>query len=202
MLNRAPSRDAKRLKRLGKAGREFLDKHRRTGRSVDFSAWAAARRQVSPSAERKEAELSTRHVHQTNHLDARAVFRRRSPTLDRAAQSFGNSADEYLKVHHRARLTRTSPKARVASGSGSLRLVRSQRFVMKTTDSNIWGGRPAKRTFTRAPRKDRCRRRRGARRQKPTFFASRGVGAGLVLGPLGKSVWKHAFEKPSRPSKP
>jgi hypothetical protein len=55
---------------------------------------------------------------------------------------FGNSADDYLKVHHRG-----PSDADVTEGSGGVweRLHYDwsdpTRVVMKTTDSNIWGGK-------------------------------------------------------------
>jgi hypothetical protein len=66
---------------------------------------------------------------------------------------FGNSADEYLKVH------RQGPKeADVTEGSGGIweRLhydwSNPNRVVMTTTDSNLWGGRSGHvYTFTRRP---------------------------------------------------
>ena len=54
---------------------------------------------------------------------------------------FGNSADEYLKVHQRGRT-----QADVTEGSGGIweRLHYDwsdpQRVVLTTTDSNVWGG--------------------------------------------------------------
>ncbi len=81
-----------------------------------------------------------------NHLDARAV-RRRAHRL-RAC-----SADEYLKVHHRGR-----SEADVTEGSGGIweRLHYDwsdpNRVVLKTTDSNLWGGASGHTyTFTRQP---------------------------------------------------
>jgi hypothetical protein len=66
---------------------------------------------------------------------------------------FGNSADNYLKVH---RLGRTD--ADVTEGSGGFweRLHYDWsdplRVVMKTTDSNVWGGKSGHvYTFTRRP---------------------------------------------------
>ena len=55
---------------------------------------------------------------------------------------FGNSADDYLKVHHRG-----TTDADVTEGSGGVweRLhydwSNPDRVVMTTTDSNVWGGR-------------------------------------------------------------
>jgi hypothetical protein len=66
---------------------------------------------------------------------------------------FGNSADAYLKVHHRGPL-----EADVTEGSGGIweRLhydwSNPNRVVMKTTDSNMWGGASGHvYTFTRRP---------------------------------------------------
>src|SRR4030095_5858231 len=55
---------------------------------------------------------------------------------------FGNSADAYLKVHHRGR-----SQADITEGSGGIweRLHYDwsdpKHVVLTTTDSNIWGGR-------------------------------------------------------------
>jgi len=66
---------------------------------------------------------------------------------------FGNSADEYLKVHHRG-----PREADVTEGSGGIweRLHYDwsdpKRVVMTTTDSNLWGGSSGHTyTFTRRP---------------------------------------------------
>src|SRR5215468_4514791 len=66
---------------------------------------------------------------------------------------FGNSADQYLKVHEKG-----SVSADVTEGSGSIweRLHYDwsdpNRVVMKTTDSNTWGGNSGHMyTFTRRP---------------------------------------------------
>lgn len=64
---------------------------------------------------------------------------------------FGNSADEYLKVHHRS-----ASEADVTEGSAGIweRLHYDwsdpSRVVMTTTDSNVWGGASGHTyTFTR-----------------------------------------------------
>ena len=66
---------------------------------------------------------------------------------------FGNSADEYLKVHHRGR-----SEADVTEGSGGIweRLHYDwsdpDHVVLTTTDSNVWGGASGHTyTFTRRP---------------------------------------------------
>jgi hypothetical protein len=69
------------------------------------------------------------------------------------AKLFGNSADDYLKVHSRG-----ATEADVTEGSGGIweRLHYDwsdpNRVVMTTTDSNLWGGRSGHTyTFTRRP---------------------------------------------------
>lgn len=69
------------------------------------------------------------------------------------SQLFGNSADEYLKVHHRG-----STDADVTEGSGGIweRLhydwSNPEHVVLTTTDSNLWGGASGHTyTFTRRP---------------------------------------------------
>ncbi|TDN57921.1 hypothetical protein [Paraburkholderia sp. BL10I2N1] len=66
---------------------------------------------------------------------------------------FGNSAEAYMKVHHRG-----PSEADVTEGSGGIweRLYYDWsdpfRVVMTTTDSNVWGGRSGHiYTFTRLP---------------------------------------------------
>jgi hypothetical protein len=69
------------------------------------------------------------------------------------AKLFGNSADEYLKVH-----SRSATQADVTEGSAGIweRLHYDwsdpNRVVMTTTDSNLWGGRSGHTyNFTRRP---------------------------------------------------
>ncbi|WP_250032326.1 hypothetical protein [Paractinoplanes maris] len=70
------------------------------------------------------------------------------------AQLFGNSADEYLKIHGQG-----PDWADVTEGSGGIweRLrydwSDAHRVVMTTTDSNIWGGRSGH-TYTLTPQPD------------------------------------------------
>jgi len=69
------------------------------------------------------------------------------------SQLFSNSADEYLKVHHRSQ-----SEADVTEGSGGIweRLYYDwsdpNKVVLTTTDSNVWGGASGHTyTFTRQP---------------------------------------------------
>ncbi|GAA2845957.1 hypothetical protein Acy02nite_47670 [Actinoplanes cyaneus] len=70
------------------------------------------------------------------------------------AQLFGNSADEYLKIHGHG-----PDWADVTEGAGGIweRLrydwSDARRVVMTTTDSNIWGGRSGH-TYTLTPQSD------------------------------------------------
>jgi hypothetical protein len=104
---------------------------------------------------------------------------------------FGNSADEYLKVHHRG-----ASDADVTEGSGGIweRLHYDwsdrSRIVMTTTDSNLWGGRSGHiYTFTR--------RLDGMTDVDATVVREgknlKGRALGLVLGTVGKGVLEKAF---------
>jgi hypothetical protein len=69
------------------------------------------------------------------------------------SQLFGNSADDYLKVHERG-----DHEADVTEGSGGVwervhyDWTDPSRVVMTTTDSNVWGGASGHTyTFTRLP---------------------------------------------------
>ena len=109
---------------------------------------------------------------------------------------FGNSADEYLQVHHRG-----ATDADVTEGSGGiwerLRYDWSDptRVVMETTDSNVWGGRSGHTyTFTRRP---------DGRTDVDAVVVRegknlKGRALGLVLGSVGKRVLETAFGKTVR----
>ena len=104
---------------------------------------------------------------------------------------WGNSADGYLKVHSRG-----SCDADVTEGSGGVweRLhydwSNPLRVVMKTTDSNIWGGKSGHvYTFTRRPDGNTDVDAvvvRDGKNFKGHFL-------GLVLGTVGKSKLTKAF---------
>jgi hypothetical protein len=107
-------------------------------------------------------------------------------------QIFGNSADEYLKVHHRG-----STDADVTEGSGGIweRLHYDwsdpNRVVMTTTDSNLWGGASGH-TYTFARRPD------GKTDLDAIVVRDgknlRGRVLGFVLGTIGKGVLEKAFD--------
>ena len=109
------------------------------------------------------------------------------------SELFGNSADEYLKVHDQG-----PTDADVTEGSGGIweRLHYDwsdpNRVVMTTTDSNIWGGASSHTyTFTRQPdgttEVDAVVVREGKNLKGRTL--------GLVLGTVGKRVLRREFEK-------
>ena len=104
---------------------------------------------------------------------------------------FGNSADDYLEVHHRG-----PSEADVTEGSGGvwerLRYDWSdpRRVVMTTTDSNVWGGRSGHTyTFTRLP-DGRTRLDAVVVREGKNI---KGRLLGFVLGSVGKQVLEKAF---------
>jgi hypothetical protein len=105
---------------------------------------------------------------------------------------FGNSADAYLKVHHRG-----GSHADVTEGSGGIweRLHYDwsdpNRVVLTTTDSNVWGGASGHiYTFTRQPNGmtdiDVVVIRDGKNLT--------GWLLGFVLGTIGRRVLQKAFE--------
>ena len=105
---------------------------------------------------------------------------------------FGNTADEYLKVHHMGR-----SEADVTEGSGGIweRLHYNwsdpDHVVLTTTDSNVWGGASGHTyTFTRRP--DGTTDIDVVVVRDGKNFKGRVLG--LVLGTIGKRVLKSAFE--------
>jgi hypothetical protein len=108
------------------------------------------------------------------------------------SELFGNSADEYLKVHQRG-----ASYADVTEGSGGIweRLHYDwsdpNRVVMKTTDSNLWGGASGHTyTFTRRPDGTTDLDAVVVREGKNL----KGRMLGLVLGMVGKGVLEKAFK--------
>ncbi|MGO4810935.1 hypothetical protein AB4156_15285 [Cupriavidus sp. 2MCAB6] len=104
---------------------------------------------------------------------------------------FGNSTDEYLKVHHRG-----PSEADVTEGSGGIweRLhynwSNPDRVVMTTIDSNVWGGRSGHTyTFTRLPDGTTALDAVVVREGKNI----KGRVLGLVLGSIGRHVLGKAF---------
>src|SRR5580765_2550105 len=136
--------------------------------------------------------MSTIHMHQTTTSTPEQYIAGLTDFGPGRSKLFGNSADEYLRVHH------IGPKeADVTEGSGGVweRLhydwSNPNRVVMTTTDSNVWGGRSGHTyTFTRRPDGttdlDAVVVREG-KNLKGRFL-------GFVLGTVGTSVLRKAFE--------
>jgi hypothetical protein len=135
--------------------------------------------------------MSTIHLHQTTTLTPEQYIAGLTDFGPGRSKLFGNSADEYLKVHQLGRA-----QADVTEGSGGvwerLRYDWSDpnHVVLTTTDSNIWGGASGHTyTFTRHSN--------GTTdidvvviREGKNF---KGFLLGLVLGTIGKSVLEKAF---------
>jgi hypothetical protein len=107
------------------------------------------------------------------------------------SKPFGNSADAYLKVHHKG-----PTEADVTEGSGGIweRLhydwSNPNRVVLTTTDSNLWGGASGHTyTFTRHPN--------GTTHIDVVVVRDgknlRGRLLGFVVGTIGKGVLEKAF---------
>jgi hypothetical protein len=135
--------------------------------------------------------MATIHLHQTTRLTAQQYVAGLTDFGPGRSKLFGNSADEYLKVHHLG-----STEADVTEGSGGIweRLhydwSNPNHVVLTTTDSNTWGGASGHTySFTRRPDgltdMDVVVVREG-KNLKGRFL-------GLVLGTIGGSVLKKAF---------
>jgi hypothetical protein len=89
---------------------------------------------------KKGARMSTIHLHQTTTSTPEHYVAGLTDFGPGRSKLFGNSADEYLKVHHCGR-----SQADVTEGSGGIweRLHYDwsdpNRVVLTTTDSNVWG---------------------------------------------------------------
>ena len=136
--------------------------------------------------------MSTIHLHQTTTATPEQFLAALIDFGPGRSKLFGNSADDYLTVHHRG-----ATDADVTEGSGGIweRLHYDwsdpNRVVMTTTDSNLWGSRSGHvYTFTRRPNGttdvDAVVIREG-RNLKGRLL-------GLVLGTVGKGVLRKAFE--------
>jgi hypothetical protein len=103
---------------------------------------------------------------------------------------FGNSADEYLKVHHRG-----STRADVTEGSGGIweRLQYDwsdpTHVVLKTTDSNVWGGESGH-VYTLSRKSNGTDVDYIAVREGKNL---KGRMLGLLLGTIGRSSLERAF---------
>src|SRR5262252_2355305 len=136
----------------------------------------------------KQTEI---HLHQTTSLTPEEYVAGLTDFGPGRSKLFPNSADEYLKVH---RLGLSD--ADVTEGSGGIweRLhydwSDAKHVVLKTTDSNIWGGASGHTyNFTRKPNNTTDIDVVVVRDGKNL----RGWVLGLVLGTVGKRVLEKAF---------
>ena len=140
--------------------------------------------------------MSTIHLHQTTTSTPEQYLAGLTDFGPGRSKLFGNSADEYLKVHHRG-----PSQADVTEGSGGIweRLHYDwsdpNRVVLTTTDSNVWGGASSHTyTFTRQPNGmtdiDVVVVRDGKN--------LKGRVLGFVLGTIGRRFLKRAFENSVR----
>lgn len=136
--------------------------------------------------------MSTIHLHQTTTLTPEQYVAGLTDFGPGRSKVFGNSADEYLKVHSKG-----THDADVTEGSGGiwerLRYDWSDRnrVVLTTTDSNTWGGASGYvYTFPRQPN--------GTTEIDVVIVREgktlKGKVLGLVLGTIGRNVLKKAFE--------
>jgi hypothetical protein len=136
--------------------------------------------------------MSTIHLHQTTTSTPEQFLAALIDFGPGRSKIFGNSADEYLKVHRRG-----PSEADVTEGSGGIweRLHYDwsdpNRVVMKTTDSNLWGGNSGH-VYTFARRQD------GTTDVDAVVVREgknlKGWALGLVLGTVGKNVLRKAFD--------
>jgi len=137
--------------------------------------------------------MSTIHLHQTTTSTPQQFVAGLTDFGPGRSKLFANSADEYLKVH------RQGPReADVTEGSSGIweRLHYDwsdpKRIVMKTMDSNVWGGKSGH-VYTLTPRPDgRTDVDAVVVRDGKNF---RGRALGFVLGTLGRGVLEKAFQK-------
>ena len=135
--------------------------------------------------------MSTIRIHQTTTSTPEQFLAALTDFGPGRSKIFGNSTDGYLKVHRRG-----ASDADVTEGSAGIweRLHYDwsdpTRVVMKTTDSNLWGGNSGHTyTFTRRP---------DGRTDVDAVVVRdgknlRGRALGLVLGTVGKGVLEKAF---------
>jgi hypothetical protein len=136
--------------------------------------------------------MSTIHLHRTTTLTPEQYVAGLTDFGPGRSKLFGNSADDYLKVHSRG-----PSRADVTEGSGGIweRLHYDwsdpDRAVLRTIDSNIWGGASGHTySFSRKPD--------GTTGIDVTVVREgknfRGRVLGFVLGTIGRGVLEKAFE--------
>ena len=136
--------------------------------------------------------MSTIHLHRTTSLTPEQYVTGLTNFGPGRSKLFGNSADAYLKVHHRG-----PSQADVTEGSNGIweRLHYDwsdpDHVVLTATDSNVWGGRSGH-TYTFTRRSD------GTTDIDVVVVRDgknlRGWVLSLVLGSIGRGVLEKAFE--------
>ena len=139
--------------------------------------------------------MATIHLHQTTTATPEQFVAGLTDFGPGRSELFGNSADDYLKVHSQG-----PGQADVTEGSGGVweRLHYDwsdpNHVVLTTTDSNTWGGHsgPHLHLHAAAQRDDRYRRRRGTRGQELQRSDARDRARDLRQARAGKGVCKHS----------
>src|SRR5215475_16133352 len=135
--------------------------------------------------------MSTIQLHQTTTLTPEQFVAGLTDFGPGRAELFGNSADEYLKVHHRG-----PHEADVTEGSNGIweRLHYDwsdpQHIVLTTTDSNLWSDRSGH-TYTLSRRPDGVTDVDAVVVREGKNLKGRLLG--FVVGTVGKSVLAKAF---------
>ena len=133
------------------------------------------------------------HFHQTSTLTPEQFVAGLTDFGPGRSKLFGNSADEYLKVHHQGRL-----EADVTEGSGGVweRLHYDwsdpNRVIMTTIDSNVWGGASGHTYTFRCHSNGTTDIDADVVREGKNF---KGQVLGLVLRTIGRGVLEKAFQK-------
>src|ERR1700709_1399779 len=140
--------------------------------------------------------MSTIHLHQTTISTPEQYIASLTGFGSGRSKLFGNSADDYLKVHHRG-----PSDADVTEGSAGIweRLHYNwsdpNRVVLTTSDSNVWGSASGHTyTFTRRPNGTTDIDVVVVRDGKNL----KGWILGFVLGTIGRGVLEKAFENSVR----
>jgi hypothetical protein len=141
---------------------------------------------------KKGARMSTIHLHQITASTPEQLVAGLTDFGPGRSKLFGNSSDEYLKVHHQG-----PHEADVTEGSGGVweRLhydwSNPNRVVMTTTDSNVWGGGSGH-TYTFMRRPDGTTDVDAVVVREGKNIKGRLLG--FVLGTIGRRVLERAFE--------
>src|ERR1700754_3462441 len=140
----------------------------------------------------RNSHMSMIHLHRTTTLTPEQYIAGLTDFGPGRSKLFGNSADNYLKVHSRGR-----SYADVTEGSNGIweRLhydwSNPDRVILTTTDSNLWGGASGH-TYTFTRRAD------GTTDIDVVVVRDgknlKGRLLGFVLGTIGRNVLKKAFE--------